>query len=650
MTNDFEENVDPNIFGKTAIDLNFMGSRFAQYKILGTLGQGGEGKVYKAVDVNLNRSVALKVLLTQDEAKNNKRKYKRFYQEAVSMAKVAHKNIAQIYEANVFEEIPFLAMEVVSGGDLKNYVSNKKLSLSKIALIIAQVAEGMACAHNNKIIHRDLKPSNILMDGDVPKITDFGLAKMNNVPTDVSRSGKVAGTLQYMPPEQAHGSKVDKRADIYAIGCILYELLTGRLPFTASTAISLMFQITHEEVVPPSRIKRKIPKELEYICLKALEKKPKDRYKNASDFAIDLRNFANKETPPSIIGYSPKWMRIKRKIKSYKHFIFITILLGVLVIFWSGSTSSHSVDKNQILLNWKNDILQKLKKQKLEHSDFYTYQKHHYMIIKTPTSWEKADIICRSLGGYLTTITDLEESNFVMSIVNRGKEYWIGLKREINESTFKWVTKEELLFKNWSIIHRKPKETRSKKVNFVKMTIELDNSCSWLYQKTTNTQPFFICEWGKNRKAVTGHGRNVIARFSASSNKIKAINMEYPRNLEFWNKHFIRIRSIGKQHHFVFEANSDINDNVIFMLRNFSGMSNGKSKTYIDINLNGRVLRKKYAVIYQNAHAEYLNVSDYIKKGKNKLSISMHRDSRTIYFIKEIVIYTTSLRKKHESK
>ena len=614
---------------------DFIQSQFGHYKVVQTLGQGTMGKVYKALDMKLNRMVAIKVLLGQQNQNQNDVQ-QRFQNEALAMSKVQHPHIAQIYEVGTQNNTAFLAMEYIEGGDLKSYTRKKKLSVTKIAKLVAQVTQGVSCAHQNNIIHRDLKPQNILMDGSTPKIIDFGLAKTKNVETGVTRSGSIVGTLEYMSPEQVRGEKIDQRADIYSLGAILYELLTGRLPFKASSSVNLIFQITRTDPQPPSQIKRKISQDLENICLKALEKKPQNRYKTAKEFAKDLCSFANGESPKFLAGYSSG--RAKRQ-RLYKYLALIPLLFLPL-LFWG--KSRPSVSPAQKSENWRQKTIEKLQQLDLQHGKLYKYKGHDYVFINTPASWAKAQKICKALGGYLLTITDNEENSFITSIMPKKQDYWIGLQRKESYLHFRWISGEVLRYTNWSILQKKSHTIERNKTWGTFMRIESDNFSAWRYQHQLSQKKRFICEWGKKRIPQQGTGRSIVAHFRIKHQDMITNNMVPSSNMKSNGKHAV-ISGIRDSLTFQFN-NAHKNAKTKVMIRSYAGMINKRiSQTFVDIFLNNKLLKAKKKIIHPNPYPEYFDIGNLIEKGSNTLKISLNRNSRTIYFLEEIVVYTVPL-------
>ncbi|BBM82535.1 serine/threonine-protein kinase [Candidatus Uabimicrobium amorphum] len=258
------------------------------YQIMSILGQGGMGKVYKAWDPNLKRVVALKTILPNQM---NESAVSRFYREATAVSKLHHPSIVQIHTIGEENGVHYFTMDYIEGSPLDEYVAERKLIPNKIAGLMRKIAKGIHYAHSQGVIHRDLKPDNILVDNSGnPHIMDFGLAKIDSGGYDLTKTGDTLGTPFYMSPEQAEGlhKEVDERSDIFALGAILYRLLTGQFAFHAQSFISLVQKILREDPVPPRQINKKIPQSLENVCLVALSKDKAHRYPSANAFADDL--------------------------------------------------------------------------------------------------------------------------------------------------------------------------------------------------------------------------------------------------------------------------------------------------------------------------------------------------------------------------
>ncbi len=268
--------------------------RVAGYELLGELGRGGMGVVYKARQLSLGRLVALKMI--RDGLLAGSEQVDRFQTEARAIARMQHPNIVQIYEIGEHEGRPFFSLELVDGGNLAHRTGGTAIPARQAAELVVTLARVIDYAHGRGIIHRDLKPGNVLLTADgTPKITDFGLAKQLEAEVFLTHTSSriFLGTPSYMAPEQAwgNGQPVSAATDVYALGAILYELLTGRPPFLADRLLDVLEQVRSREPVPPRRRNPKLPRDLETICLKCLEKDPARRYASAADLADDLERF-----------------------------------------------------------------------------------------------------------------------------------------------------------------------------------------------------------------------------------------------------------------------------------------------------------------------------------------------------------------------
>jgi hypothetical protein len=276
------------------------------YEILGELGRGGMGVVYRARQKGLGRLVALKMVLVGGHA--SPEELARFRIEAEAIARLQHPDIVQIYEVGEHDGLPFFSLEFCPGGSLDKELAGTPLPPREAAALAERLARAVAAAHQQGIIHRDLKPANILLTADgQPKVSDFGLAKHVDSELGLTGTGAVLGTPSYMAPEQAEGKKlVGPAADVYSLGAILYELLTRRPPFQAGTPLDTLLQVVSQEPTPPRRLHPKVPRDLETICLKCLEKAPPRRYGSAQALADDLRCYLQGDAisarPPGLLG------------------------------------------------------------------------------------------------------------------------------------------------------------------------------------------------------------------------------------------------------------------------------------------------------------------------------------------------------------
>jgi hypothetical protein len=264
------------------------------YEILGELGRGGMGVVYRARQVGLNRVVALKMILHGPHAGADD--LARFRTEAEAIARLRHPNIVTVYEIGEHQGKPFFSQEFCSGGSLDRQLAGTPIKPEFAARLVRTLAEAMHAAHQANVIHRDLKPANVLLGADgSPRITDFGLARKLDQ-AGQTLTGAVMGTPSYMAPAQAEGKKqVGPLADVYALGAILYECLVGRPPFKAATPLDTILQVVSEEPVAPRQLNAGVPLDLETICLKCLCKEPQRRYSSAQALADDLKRWQRHE-------------------------------------------------------------------------------------------------------------------------------------------------------------------------------------------------------------------------------------------------------------------------------------------------------------------------------------------------------------------
>ena len=281
-----------------------VGSRLGHYDVTAKIGQGGMGEVYRACDTRLDRAVALKVLKSELVADRDRRQ--RFIREARSAAATTHPAIAQIYDVDEQDSTIFIAMEFVEGRTLRELIAARELDLQSSIEIAIQISDGLAKAHAKGIVHRDIKSDNIMVTPDGhAKILDFGLAKLLDLSggddqhiTDASgretvaetQLGVVMGTIAYMSPEQARGRRVDQTSDVFSMGVVAYEMVTGELPFKGDSPLDTMHAIAFEEVQPITVIRKYLPPDLHRIVSRCLRKKPEDRYPDAKALADDLRH------------------------------------------------------------------------------------------------------------------------------------------------------------------------------------------------------------------------------------------------------------------------------------------------------------------------------------------------------------------------
>jgi WD40 repeat protein len=316
------------------------------YEVLGELGRGGMGVVYQARQQGLNRVVALKMLLAGAHADPDQRA--RFRAEAEWVARLQHPHIVQVYEVGEAEGNPFLSLEYVDGGTLKERLAGTPLPAREAARLVETLARAVHYAHLHGVVHRDLKPGNILLASPgresaelIPKVTDFGLAKQfqgaEGPGGDCTASGAIVGTPNYMAPEQAAGRprEVGPASDVYALGAILYELLTGRPPFRADTALETLRQVVSEEPVSPSRLQPRLPRDLDTVCLKCLRKEPGRRYSSSAALADDLGRWQRGEPvqarPAGSAERLWKWCRRRPAVAALLAAVVLSLVAGTAV-------------------------------------------------------------------------------------------------------------------------------------------------------------------------------------------------------------------------------------------------------------------------------------------------------------------------------
>jgi serine/threonine protein kinase/tetratricopeptide (TPR) repeat protein/TolB-like protein len=330
-------------------------TQLAQFKIIRKLGEGGMGSVYLAEDQKLHRQVALKTL--SPEMFDNVEHQERFVREARTAAQISHGNVMAIYDigatadADTGRTVQFIVMEYVKGQSLTNYLKGTKADLHAIIRLTEKIASGLAAAHKLRIVHRDIKTDNIIIDEQgEPKILDFGLAKpleplqmdgaetANTVSQELTRAGKIMGTVTYMSPEQIKGEPVDTRSDIFSFGILLYRMVTGEAPFGGSTQVSTLAKILETVPEPPRARNAEIPAELERIIDKCLQKDPNDRYQDTRDLVVDIRNLRKSYDSGTTETISVRTAAIPAKKSfnlglnlSWK--VMVVVLFGMVLLF-----------------------------------------------------------------------------------------------------------------------------------------------------------------------------------------------------------------------------------------------------------------------------------------------------------------------------
>lgn len=357
---------------KGADDAPDEGARWPElpgFEILSVLGRGGMGVVYQARQIGLNRLVALKRLSTAQAKESARARV-----EAAALGRLHHPHIVQIHEVVEHEGRVFLALELVEGGSLQEKLTGKPQHHEQAARLIEQVARGVHHAHQCGIVHRDLKPANILLapgthesetgaathvaettSYGLPKIADFGIAKSLADDSSHTRHGDVLGTATYMAPEQAAGNprQIGPATDIYSMGVVLYEMLTGRVPLQGITTLETLALVRDAEPVPPRRLQTRIPRDLQTICLKCLEKVPAARYRSAADLADDLRRFLNNEPiharPVTYGERAFKWARRRPAVAALSLALVLVCIAGGAAMAWQWRQARRQADAEAAL-------------------------------------------------------------------------------------------------------------------------------------------------------------------------------------------------------------------------------------------------------------------------------------------------------------
>jgi tRNA A-37 threonylcarbamoyl transferase component Bud32 len=269
--------------------------KIGKYEIIDLLGKGAMGIVYKALDPDIDREVAVKTirfdLISDDEEKNEL--MLRFIREARAAGKLVHPNIITIHDVGKEQDMTYIVMQYIEGPSLQNWISSKKkFTAPDIVKLMLQLCDALDFAHKSGIVHRDIKPANILLDNNgKPHICDFGVAHVEM--STITQTGATIGTPSYMSPEQVMGKKIDKRSDIFSLGAIFYELLTGKRPFHGESITTVIYKIVNEEAEPLTQIRKELPQEFERIISKALSKDPENRYGSCAEFAEDLKGITH---------------------------------------------------------------------------------------------------------------------------------------------------------------------------------------------------------------------------------------------------------------------------------------------------------------------------------------------------------------------
>jgi serine/threonine protein kinase/tetratricopeptide (TPR) repeat protein len=452
----------PSVASATAPDV----PRVPGYEILGELGRGGMGVVYKALQVKLKRLVALKMILAGEHA--GAHQVARFRTEAQAVARLQHPNIVQIYEIGEERGLAYLALEFVDGGSLSGKLARKPLPTGDAAGLLEILARTVHFAHQQGIVHRDLKPANVLLASPRdassaqepvstrsggwsgsrppldpallnPKITDFGLAKQLDE-AGATVSGAVLGTPSYMAPEQASGKSkhITPLADVYALGAMLYEFLTGRPPFNAATPLETIMQVMHDEPVPPSRFQPNLPRDLETICLKCLEKEPRKRYASAQDLADDLRRFLSGEgilaRPISPVRRAGRWV-IRHKA--------LSAAVAGLALAVVGGLAAYGIDaeKKHQELKFQAEQARQEAEQKQRIAEVQTSQGNVLAKVQALAASDKPDDLGRASSALEAVSARINSERTLVSLQQEAQQ----LQRQIQDKRDAWRATNDFL-------------------------------------------------------------------------------------------------------------------------------------------------------------------------------------------------------------
>lgn len=323
-----------------------------KYKIVEVLGKGAMGIVYKALDPDINREVAIKTIHfdTAAEGREREEMQQRFMREAQAAGRLTHPNIVMIYDVGREGEMTYIVMQYIEGRSLAKMIGGERLPIDYIVRLMTQVCQALDYAHQKGIVHRDIKPANILLDhSGNPFLADFGVARMET--STVTQTGTVMGTPSYMSPEQVMGKKIDKRSDIFSLGVILFELLSGKRPFAGESITTVMFKIVHDIPLSLKEVQKDVPSGFDYVVAKSLAKDPEQRYQSCLEMAYDLANVATLPTKTMTLGVSPvipaavpEKIKPRRKVGLIAAAALTVIIAGAAAIYFLGAGGKSSKD------------------------------------------------------------------------------------------------------------------------------------------------------------------------------------------------------------------------------------------------------------------------------------------------------------------
>ncbi len=297
---------------------SFVGCEVGPYRLIEEIARGGMGVVYRALQTELNREVAVKLI--SSGAMASPEELRRFRQEAEAAAQLHHPNIVPIYDVGSWRGQTYFSMTLIEGESLQDWVASRRCTIQQAVVAVREIAHAVSYAHRRGIVHRDLKPANILVDGEgKPMLTDFGLAKWHRDGSALTQTGQILGTPNYMSPEQASGStKIGPSADIYALGAVLYSLLTGQPPHCGESTVEILTKVLGCDPVPPRELNREVSSDLQRICMECLNHDPKERYATAAELADDLDRYLNGDSISA--GHSGMFLELARTLRRDQHY------------------------------------------------------------------------------------------------------------------------------------------------------------------------------------------------------------------------------------------------------------------------------------------------------------------------------------------
>jgi hypothetical protein len=451
------------------------------YRILEQVGLGGMATVFKAYDPGTDRYVAIKIISPQFAQHPEFRE--RFRREAKSIAKLQHPHVIPVFAYGEEGDTAYLVLQYMDTGTLRDRMNDHPLDSVEAAQFIDQIAGALDYAHRNGVIHRDVKPSNVLVDSEGNAyLTDFGIAKIVEATVDLTGTGTAMGTPQYMSPEQCRGDKnLTAATDIYSLGVILYQMLTGHLPFDAETPLAVIHKHLHDPLPPPRQINPQVSEDMERVLLKALAKDPKDRYSTAAEFSTAVRGALRKVGPArrepamaakaAAVQGSATTARLQSGLRRFwwaGALILVVVLVGGLLATGTVELPGRAAAPIAIPATAAVEVrpptpmpqidapgLAALNPNSALLEDPIPFGEHFYSITREAIPWSEAVRLAQDQGGYLVSINDRQENDFVHQNfgthvpLEAESSVWLGLSDARKEGEFEWLSGDPLAYTNW---------------------------------------------------------------------------------------------------------------------------------------------------------------------------------------------------------